>query len=300
MPAAPVPPAVPARPTAPAAPRGPGVGAPAQAGRNCPACGAPVAEDQRYCLECGERQIARSDFLLAGGAGATTAAAAGAGPPPSAAPGETGEERRRGAWLLLGLVGLLLLAMGVGVLIGKAGKAPTLPTKVIEVGGSGTGTETSTSGEGGFTGNWPSGKTGYTVEVKTLPAGTSTAAIAAAKSAATAKGASGVGALKAEEFSSLGGSEYVIYSGQYASAAQAAAALGSLKKNFGGAKVIRVSNNGSGSGGSGSGATPQESKAKSGEAITKPAPLKKIEETKKHSKSYKEESEKLPNVVETG
>ncbi len=297
------PPAVPPRtPPPPVGPGGPpapvtaqpATGAPATAptGRACPACGAVVADDQRYCLECGERQIARSDFLLAGGAGAAQGAAMSGGVPPAAgAPTESGDERRRGAWLLLGLVGLLLLAMGVGVLIGKAGKTPTLPTKVVQVSGSGAATQT--SGETGFTSSWPSGKTGFTVELKTLPSGTSVATITAAKNGASAKGASGVGALKAEEFSSLGGSEYVIYSGQYASRAAAAAALSSLKGKFAGAKVIEVSNN---AGGGSEPPSAAEKAAKPGEAITKPAPL-----TKKKSShtSYKQESEELPDVVET-
>ncbi len=58
------------------------------------------------------------------------------------------------------------------------------------------------------------GDDGYTVQLQTLPLhGHDGGAVQAAKSAATAKGAKGVGALKSEEFSSLTAGNYVIYSG---------------------------------------------------------------------------------------
>ncbi|HUA10994.1 MAG TPA: hypothetical protein VMA83_03235 [Solirubrobacteraceae bacterium] len=297
---APSPPIIPGR-QGPATPAQPSDAAlappPAQAPRACPACGAAIAADQRYCLECGERQIGRSDFLFAGAGGAAVGGGAPAPPLRPVAGDDSGDERRRRAWLLLGLVGVLLLAMGVGVLIGKAGKTPTLPTKVIQVEGhgGGGGGETPTATEAGFSSDWPSGKSGYTVELKTLPSGSSAAAVAAAKSAATSAGASGVGALKAEEFSSLGGSEYVIYSGQYASRSAANAALSPLKKKFPGAKVIEVSNKESSSGPAESNA--EEKKKKSGDAITKPESLEKAEKQSGHPKSEQEESEKLPDNV---
>ncbi len=53
-----------------------------------------------------------------------------------------------------------------------------------------------------FTGDWPSGTSGYTVQLQTLPQSrTQVSAVEAAKAAATAKGAKSVGALKSEEFS---------------------------------------------------------------------------------------------------
>jgi len=240
--------------------------------------------------------------MMGSSAGAAAAAAATAPPsPPAGPPGaEDSDERRRGVALLLGLIALLLLAMGVGVLIGKAGKTPTLPTRVIRVGESGGNANAGAPSEGSFTSDWPSGKSGFTVELKTLPSSSSPAAVTAAKSAASAKGAKSVGALKAEEFSSLGGSGYVIYSGQYGSKSEAQKALGSLAKNFPGAKVVEVSDHGSGGGG-GNGNKETDKKEASqppGAVPTKPA---KLPPNSGHSngEKYEQESANLPDVVET-
>ncbi len=74
---------------------------------------------------------------------------------------------------------------------------------------------------------------GYTVQLQTLPqSGTTVSAVEAAKSAASGKGAKGVGALKSEEFSSLTAGSYVIYSGDYHKQAEAEKALAGLKKSF--------------------------------------------------------------------
>ncbi len=71
-------------------------------------------------------------------------------------------------------------------------------------------TTTSAPSEASFTGDWPSGTSGYTVQLQTLPtAGTTVSAVEAAKTAASGKGAKAVGALKSEEFSSLTAGSYV-------------------------------------------------------------------------------------------
>ena len=104
----------------------------------CRTCGAPLAEDQRYCLECGTRRAeARLPFLdvLARQV-------------PAAAVTETMTvARRRGpAWLtdmsssstVVAGVACLLLALGVGVLIGGWGNGDSAtagPPQVISVGG---------------------------------------------------------------------------------------------------------------------------------------------------------------------
>jgi hypothetical protein len=134
--------------------------------------------------------------------------------------------------------------------------------------------------------------------LQTLPQGTGASAIEAAKSAATAKGAKGVGALKDEEFSSLSGSGFVIYAGVYHKRAQAQQALAGLKKSFPGATVIQVSNGSasSGSTSSGGGSTP-----KTPSNLTHPAPPSSLESLKgAKGKSYEEKSKNLPDVVETG
>jgi hypothetical protein len=76
----------------------------------CPNCGAHMAADQRYCIECGER---RTGGGLRDSLPRTQTVA------PTAAP-------RQRAWLspnnsLIAGIATLLLAMGVGVLIGRSG-----------------------------------------------------------------------------------------------------------------------------------------------------------------------------------
>jgi hypothetical protein len=106
-------------------------------GEPCAACGAPLAADQRYCLECGARRAqARLAFrdILSG-----QAPPPGAAPPGAPAPSDP-PPARAGLAFLAGLL-CLLVALGVGVLIGRSGDdtptAATTPTpQVITVGGS--------------------------------------------------------------------------------------------------------------------------------------------------------------------
>jgi hypothetical protein len=226
-------------------------------------------------------------------------------PPPPGAPGAPGAPaspsapQRANTVTVLAGVGVLLLAMGVGVLIGRSGGSKAAPAapQVITVAGSGAdsaGTATPTP----FTDDWPAGTSGYTVQLQTLPqATTQVSAVVAAKAAATAKGAKGVGALKSEDFSSLTSGNYVIYAGIDHTKAQAEKALGGLKKSFPGATVVRVSNGSStaGSGGSGSGGSG------AGSSESHPAPPTVLNNLRKSGGgSYEQKSKNLPDVIETG
>ena len=66
-------------------------------------------------------------------------------------------------------------------------------------------------------------------------------AVNAAKSDAQSKGATDVGALDSDDFSSLDGGNYVIYAGVFDSKKQAKKELRGLKADFPGAKVVQVS-----------------------------------------------------------
>jgi hypothetical protein len=97
------------------------------AGDQCTNCGAPLAPDQRYCVQCGQRR-GQSRMPVA--------------QPVAVAP-VVRESRVHGlshnAALIAG-VGTLLLAMGVGVLIGRSGQKTSSSAgtpQVITVGGSG-------------------------------------------------------------------------------------------------------------------------------------------------------------------
>jgi hypothetical protein len=198
-------------------------------------------------------------------------------------------------------VGVLLLAMGVGVLIGRSAgsKQLTAPAQVISVGSAQAGGASSAAGESSFTGDWPAGSTGYTVQLQTLPApGTSLSAVEAAKTAASAKGAKAVGALKSEEFSSLAAGNYVIYAGIFHKRPEAEKALAGLKKSFPGASLIRVSNAGSGSSSESSGSSSGTGVGSSEAHPAPPSVLKSLNTSK--GKSYEERSKNLPNVIETG
>lgn len=203
---------------------------------------------------------------------------------------------------LLAGVGVLLLAIGVGVLIGRSGsgsgRAPA--AQVVTIGGTtanGTG-----ASEEAFTGDWPSAKKGWTVELQTLPEGTKVSAVEAAKAAASGKGATAVGALKAEEFPSVGGEGFVIYSGQYTKKAEATRAVAGLRKNFPGAKAVEVSGGGGESSGGAGSASKSGAGTKAKGSLTHPAPAQSLPKSHERSsgKKYVEESAKLPDVVSTG
>lgn len=95
------------------------VGVPGDA---CTTCGSVLSPDQRYCLSCGTRrsganlhfqQILAAETAAQAPASATTPAGAGAG----AAGGSTA----RSSMPALASIACLLLALGVGVLIGRSG-----------------------------------------------------------------------------------------------------------------------------------------------------------------------------------
>lgn len=220
-------------------------------------------------------------------------------PPVPPAAGAGGQ--RNNTLTVIAGVGVLLLAMGVGVLIGRSSssKQSAAPAQVISVAAApSSGTTTTASSEAPFTGNWPSARSGYTVQLQTLPqSGTAVGAVESAKSAASAKGAKAVGALETEEFSSLTSGSYLIYSGVYHKRPEAEKALAALKKRFPGAKVVSVSSGGSSSS---SGAEPPTSSPGGvGQSEAHPAPpsvLKSLKAVK--GKSYEERSKNLPDVVE--
>jgi hypothetical protein len=278
-----------------------GTGAP-----SCPSCGSPLGADQRYCLECGERQAPVSEFLRSGGP-VSSSPPVTPPRPPGAPPGSAQQgPRNNNTVSLLAGVGVLLLALGVGVLIGRSGSGKSSGAPIVVTQGAAAAPGPAASTEASFTADWPSGTSGYTVQLETLPAsGTSTAAVIAAKTAAGKKGATGVGALKSEEFASLEGENYVIYSGVYPKHAEAEKALASLKKTFPGAKVIHVSKSSSSSSSSssskgGSSGTQGGSKPSVPSSLSKPASSNALPSHHASGKKFEEESAKLPDVVETG
>jgi hypothetical protein len=115
----------------------------------CAHCGAPLARDQRYCLECGTPRTYLSGMLLerlrapAEQAQPGTPGQVAQAPPNGVVPYGTAASSsawsRNNVLTLIAGIGVLLLAMGVGVLIGRSGGASAAATpapQVITVGGA--------------------------------------------------------------------------------------------------------------------------------------------------------------------
>jgi hypothetical protein len=113
-------------------------------GDRCTACGTQLATDQKYCLNCGERR-GKPRFAL----GTTAAPAAAA---PAAASKTPKKQRVSSSTALVAGVGTLLLALGVGVLIGHtnngSSKNANAPAQVITVGGSSGGASSGAAAAG--------------------------------------------------------------------------------------------------------------------------------------------------------
>jgi hypothetical protein len=104
----------------------------------CSACGAGMASDQRYCVECGQRRGPARVPLSDGTAhrGAQAPAAGRAARRPTMSVNST----------LIAIIGTLLLAMGVGVLIGRSSNnVRSLPAQVVTVAGGGGAASTATT-----------------------------------------------------------------------------------------------------------------------------------------------------------
>jgi hypothetical protein len=225
----------------------------------CPNCRALVAPDQSYCLSCGARQGgARMPFDLPG---AANVASAGETVSPAAA-------RPARDWtpvLALGGLAALALVLVIGVLIGRGeqsngSKVAAAPQVITLQGGAGTVAAPTSTGptasvaSASISEDWPSGKSGWTVELqKIAKSGATVSSVNAAKATASGKGATAVGVLDGSNHNSLGNG-YIIYSGLYSTQAQANAALAKLKKSFTAAKVIHVVPSGGGGGNAGAGA----------------------------------------------
>jgi hypothetical protein len=294
---------------------------PVAAAEPCSACDAPLARDQRYCLECGERRMSVGGGLrrrapVAAAAvpeslGAVSAAPASHPPdlrPPGAPPTAADDARRGNAVTVIAGVGVLLLAMGVGVLIGRSSgsskPAVAAAPQVISVASAPvTGTASSAGETATLTDDWPVGTSGYTVQLQSLPqAGTLLSAVEADKAAAAAKGAKQVGALKSEDFSSLKAGSYIVYSGVFHKRAEAIKAQAGLKQSFPGAAVIKVASAAAGASAGGSAAGSKSGAAAgAGSSESNPAPPSVVEDLhKSKGKSYEEKSKSLPDVISTG
>ena len=237
----------------------PAVAQPPAEYETCEQCQAPVDIHQRYCVECGTHRRHVYDpaarFLSKATSRSRTAARVGRGP--------AGPKRRAPGLALAVVLAAIPLAVAAGVLIGGRGDNSNSkllaalraqkPTVVnVSGGGATSGATTSSTGGSGTATTTPVARLtstfglqqGYSVEVQTLPgSGTTQAKVAAAEHRARARGATTVGLISQADFQitpAPPAGDYVIYSGQYHSSADATAALAKLKHAFPSAKVIAV------------------------------------------------------------
>jgi hypothetical protein len=117
-------------------------------GDSCSDCGARMAADQRYCLNCGHRRgeprlpfmdaVVFMETMGSGGGGAST--------PPPPPPASNPSPRMNANAALIAGVATLVLAIGVGFLIGRSGhenstQAAAAPQIIKVEGGGGGGGE---------------------------------------------------------------------------------------------------------------------------------------------------------------
>jgi hypothetical protein len=124
----------------------------------CPACAAAMAPDQRYCVECGERRGAARVASLNGSASHAPREEPLAHPP-------QGKGMSINTTLVAG-IGTLLLALGVGVLIGRSGESTSIkspPAQVVTVDGGGSAAASTTATQPAITPtSTPTSKSGTT------------------------------------------------------------------------------------------------------------------------------------------
>jgi hypothetical protein len=152
----------------------------------CSACGAPMASDQRYCLQCGERN---------GPARVPALDTARQRTDETPFPRSSHRPRASVNTALIAGVGTLLLALGVGVLIGRSSnnstaKAP--PPQVVTVAGGGSAGAAGTGTTGGASTTGTAAQTPGAAAAKTSKSSSAASvAAAAAASKAVAKKAKG-------------------------------------------------------------------------------------------------------------
>lgn len=195
--------------------------APVEAERRCPRCGATLRPEQEWCLQCGT------------GVGARVA-------PP------------RGWRLPLAVVGSLLALAAVAVVLAivelsgdaervttttvPAAAPPVAATPAPAPSATPPPAATPTPAASSNLGDWPAGKTGFTIVLES----------SATRSAAEARGKElagqgiSVGILDSSGYRSLTPNRFVVLSGEYATRAEARTALAGLKSRVAGAQVKRV------------------------------------------------------------
>jgi hypothetical protein len=209
----------------------------------CEHCQSPLDEHQRYCVSCGTRRRDANDPAARYLAARRTRSSAGAG---------SGASPSRPNLVLAALFfALLPAAAAVGVLAGKHNgstdpglldalrhQPQTVAAASAQTFGTAAAASSATPVRSDFT-----LASGYTVRLTTLPTTSSSTAVARAEQAARSRGATQVGVISPRDFKTTpdqGNSNYVLFSGQFATRAQAERNLARLRRSFPGAQVLAV------------------------------------------------------------
>jgi hypothetical protein len=182
----------------------------------CPRCQEPLATGQEYCLECGAR--------------------VGDGP-------RRGGSLLGAGWTLRALLAALIALAGGAAAIAATGGGGSGEKIVTAIGGFATAplttTGSSSTGALGST-DWPTGEDGWTVALAALPqTGGRDPALARAR-VARAKKLPQVGIIDSSRYASLHPGYWIVFSGVYASEAEATSALDDARKVSRTAAVRRV------------------------------------------------------------
>ncbi|HEX4689889.1 MAG TPA: SPOR domain-containing protein [Solirubrobacteraceae bacterium] len=204
--------------------------APVETERRCPRCGASLRPEQEWCLHCGT------------GLGARVAAPRGWRLPVAVV----------GGLLALAVIAVVLAIVELSsdaetvttqptpaATAAPTAAPPAATTPVPSATTTPAASATPTPAAGTGLADWPAGKTGFTIVLES----------SSTRSAATARGKElagqgiSVGILDSSGYRTLTPNRFVVFSGQYATRAEAKSALAGLKSRVAGAQVERVAPN---------------------------------------------------------
>jgi hypothetical protein len=208
----------------------------------CDECEAPLAPEQRYCIVCGHNRRHPDDPVARYISNLRRPAAASE--PVVAVPPRRSDNR-----VVVAALALLPVAAAAGVLVAgrNDGADPNLVAALkaqqAALAKAGPATAATPVANVEALASDFSRTKGFVVELQTLPFDTTDQAAAdKAKSDAEGKGAKAVGIINPDDFSlkPASGGDYVLYSGEFKTKAEATKALAKLRKDFADAKVVAV------------------------------------------------------------
>lgn len=274
---------------------------------NCDECSAPLDSQQRFCIACGANRRHPDDPAARYLSNLRR-------PAPAAAPVVVSSPKRDSR-LLLVAIALLPVAAAAGVLVGNdpAGADPNLvaalkaqQAALSQAGPATAGTattEVAAAPTKALTSDLGLTK-GFVIQLDTLAFKTTTKEAAdEAASDAEGKGAKDVGIINPDDFQlkPAPGGDYILYTGEFKTSAEAEKALKELKKDFPDAKVVEVKPISLGGAGTGSlegtvdadttyQAHPTKQQEEEGAEI-----VQDIQE--KQGKDYVEQQQQLPDTI---